>query len=100
MSIPDNSKMGVDETDDQAFDFAVEIAQAFQPYLEAAVLRLGSQYPSLRFLVRDAVIAVAGATPENQSEIRKAVLHAVYREKIYAETLPMRQALVAAVTAS
>jgi len=31
-------------------------------------------------------------------EIDQAVLHAVYREKIYADTLEMRRSLVAALT--
>jgi hypothetical protein len=31
--------------------------------------------------------------------VRKAILHTIYREKIYAETLSMRRALVETVTA-
>ncbi|GLS29394.1 hypothetical protein GCM10007937_11020 [Mesorhizobium albiziae] len=76
----------------------VEIAEAFHPYMDAAVLRLQSQHPYASFDIADHGIVVTDSAGIGDIEIRKAVLHAVYRERIYAETLSMRLALVAAVT--
>jgi hypothetical protein len=41
---------------------------------------------------------LAGAEPRMVPELRRDVLYTLYREKIYAETLPMRQALIREVT--
>lgn len=45
------------------------------------------------------LIDVACISSNDLDDVRKSVLHAVYREKIYVETLPLRQALIEAVTA-
>lgn len=62
------------------------------------MLRLQTLYPGCQFAWRDGGISKRGSSDLTEERFRKDVLHAVYREKIYAETLLMRQALVAAVT--
>jgi hypothetical protein len=81
------------------FIVVVEIPPQFRTYVPAALLKTQIQYPSYRFVGDGDAVTVRAAADRNDDELRKSVLHAVYREKIYAETLPMRQALVAAVTA-
>ncbi|KUM27556.1 hypothetical protein AU467_16800 [Mesorhizobium loti] len=62
------------------------------------MLRLQALYPACRFARREGGISIRGSSDLTEERFRKDVLHAIYREKIYAETLTMRQALVAAVT--
>lgn len=60
-------------------------------------MRLRVHYPSLDFSINDDGIVLSGITDIDPEMLRSAVLHLVYREKIYAETLSMRQSLLAAV---
>lgn len=76
----------------------VEIAPQFRAFVPAALLRLQVLYPSLEFSSDAALVTVSALNGFEYTEIRKSVLHAIYREKIYTETLPMRRQLVAAVT--
>ena len=78
---------------------AVEIPHDFQRFVEGALIRLKIQYPSLRFSTSGQGIEVGELPPDRLDELRKNILHAIYREKIYSETLPLRHALINAVTA-
>lgn len=75
----------------------VLVATAFEKYLDAAALRLAGQFPSLLFHKTDVGLIVSGPIPGDEMKIRKAVLDAIYREKVYTETLSMRQALIRTV---
>jgi hypothetical protein len=77
----------------------VEIPQNFRSFVDGALLRLQAQYPSLRFLATATGIEVASFPAGEFDDLRKNILHAVYRERIYVETLPLRKALIGAVTA-
>ena len=67
-------------------------------FLDTALARLGYLHPMLVFERRRDEIIIIGAPSQQEAELRRDVLYALYREKIYAETLPMRQALLGAVT--
>jgi hypothetical protein len=84
--------------DTVAFDFVVDIPPRFYEYLDAALLRIQALHPDSQFSRSGCAISVRARDGHSEAQIRKTILHAVYREKIYAETLAMRQALVAAVT--
>lgn len=77
----------------------IEIPQGFQRFVEGALMRLQVQYPSLRFSASSQGVAVEEIPPDRLDDLRKNVLHAIYREKIYLETLPLRHAMIGAVTA-
>ncbi|CDX52137.1 putative Rhodospirillum photometricum DSM 122 draft genome sequence [Mesorhizobium plurifarium] len=79
-------------------DFVVEIPPHFEEYADAAMLRLRALYPACRIARQDGEISVRSSGCFAEDQFRKDVLHFVYREKIYSETLTLRQALVAAVT--
>lgn len=70
----------------------IPVEAPFRSYLSSAATRLGYLYPELLFTVRDDAVEVTGAVEE--SVMRREVLHAVYREKIFAETLPLRRTLI------
>ena len=76
----------------------VTIPASFGPYVDAALVRLRTLHPGLRFLRRKEAIAIESEGRGLEAGIEADVLHAVYREKIYAESLEMRRSLVAAMT--
>lgn len=55
-------------------------------------------YGSYRFDRTVEGIRVCSSSGSIDPTVERAVLHAVYREKIYADTLEMRRALVATLT--
>lgn len=75
----------------------IELSAVFFDYRDTAIIRLQERYPSLDFTKNDIGILVSGLTEAQGTSVRSAVLHGVYREKIYAETLPMRHSLFAAI---
>jgi hypothetical protein len=78
--------------------FVVEIPPQFEKYADAAMLRLQALYPNCRLSGKGGTISIGSSGGIAEEQLRKDILYAVYREKIYAETLVTRQALVAAVT--
>ena len=69
-----------------------------RPHAELATARLGYLYPKMTFSHKAGTIVVSNDTEIHEIKIRRDVLYALYREKIYAETLSMRQSLVAMVS--
>lgn len=76
----------------------VDIPPQFETYVVTTLLRIRAQYPSYIFAEDSGVVTIRGPVGIDEDVFRKSILHAIYREKIYAETLSMRQALVSAVT--
>ena len=79
-------------------ELTVEIPPCFDSFVEPALLRIRTLYGGYRFDRTVGGIQVRGAAVNIDPAIEQAVLHAVYREKIYADTLGMRRALVATLT--
>ncbi|RUW53631.1 hypothetical protein EOA32_08590 [Mesorhizobium sp. M1A.F.Ca.ET.072.01.1.1] len=80
------------------FEVVVQIPPRFDKYVDAAMLRIQSLYPACRLSRIDGAISIGSSGSVTEDHLRGTVLHALYREKIYAETLSMRQALFRAVT--
>lgn len=76
----------------------VVIPALLQPYSELAIARLGYLYPAARFALCDDYIEVTGEFDVTEETIAKEINYALYRERIFAETLSMRQDLISAVT--
>ncbi|TPL51528.1 hypothetical protein [Mesorhizobium sp. B2-4-6] len=79
-------------------EFVVDIPPQFEKHADAAMLRLQALYPNCRLVWKGDTISIGSSGGIAEDQLRKDILHAVYREKIYAETLVTREALVAAVT--
>ena len=77
----------------------VEIPPQFEPFISAALLRVQVLFPALTVRQNGTDITIGGGDPVEEGNVRKVLLHAIYREKIYAETLSMRRDLISAVTA-
>jgi hypothetical protein len=78
----------------------IPVSEVLRPYADLATVRLGYLYPKISFSCQVETILVSSKTEIDEIKIRRDVLYALYREKIYAETLSMRQALVTMVSAS
>ena len=90
MDLQTDSPLRADEQNVERTLFAVE--KVFHPHLPSAATRLGYLYPKLCFEVTAAGMEVSGEFDE--SILRREILHAVYRERIFAETLPLRRTLI------
>ncbi|MFD9899695.1 hypothetical protein ACFWXH_07215 [Mesorhizobium sp. NPDC059054] len=75
----------------------VAIAPQFEAFVSSACVRFQVQFPELTVRIENGMAEISGCN-RRSSDIRRAFLHTLYREKIYAETLPLRANLVAAVT--
>ncbi|MBN8918193.1 MAG: hypothetical protein J0I31_21590 [Rhizobiales bacterium] len=75
----------------------VEVPESLWMHVDAALVRLQAQFPTAVFRRCNQGIATDLSGTASTVGPRSAVMHAIYREKIYAETLPMREALLFAV---
>lgn len=83
--------------DQEARSLSVEIPQIFRPYTNSTIVKLIALYPSLDFFFDDEILNVRKVDVTSISDIRTAIAHQLYREKILVETLSMRKALLSAV---
>ena len=70
----------------------------FRPYIQTAIQRLLYLYPAIRFEATPGGISVGDDSGIASDSLVRDIRYTLYREKIYAETLPMRCALVEVVT--
>jgi len=75
----------------------VRVAPPLQPYVDQALTRLAYLYPRVKFAAVPGGILIEEERAVEVNELARNVHYALYREKIYAETLPLRRALVEAV---
>lgn len=84
---------------DASLNVVVDIPPQFADYLDVALVRLQAILPDCQLAKVGRAISVHVPESLSREQVRRTILHTVYREKIYAETLPMRYALVEAVIA-
>ncbi|MFT3988985.1 hypothetical protein [Aestuariivirga sp.] len=77
-----------------------EIPEPLQPFIEVAIGRLGYLHPEWTLSTTEAKISMDAAQGLDLGKARREIFYALYREKIYAETLSMRRSLLAAVAGS
>ena len=77
----------------------VEVADELVSHLPLALARIGYLFPE--WLIQEAAGTVrVTAQGASAAQIRTEVLHALYREHVFAETLEMRRKLMAMVTSA
>lgn len=76
----------------------VDFSPQLLEHAGTALARLGYLFPDLTFRKTSDGVEVVGELGHRAETIAKEVRYAFYREKIYAETLPMRRQLIDAVT--
>jgi len=76
---------------------AVEIPESFSSFMDATLVRLQAIYPGIGWQIQGRSIIATPSGPADITKLRSEVLHTVYREKIYEDTLSMRRSLLGAV---
>jgi len=76
----------------------IPVEESFRPYADAALTRLRYLYPAVTFTLDENGIKVEGDPAALTDALAREANYALYRDKIYAETLPMRRALIETVT--
>ena len=79
---------------DDPFLFTFLIESPLEPYVPAAIVRLGYLHPSWEIEFSESSIRVRSALETGKPLVQREVFHSVYREKILAETLDMRRDLL------
>lgn len=76
----------------------VYVAPAMLPYVEPTLARLRYVHPHAQFKLAGNIIKITCPAGTSMTDLKRDVQYTLYREKIYAETLPLRRALIDAVT--
>ena len=77
---------------------AIPIDAAFELYLENTVARFAYLRPEVKLEVQDhRVVMKVAASEEEMANVTQDFRFCLYREKIYRETLPLRQTLIQGV---
>lgn len=74
----------------------IEIDAAHHPYLAAAIIRFNALHAGVRVTHSDEITLSDDGTASVDALLAD-FQHCLYREKIYAETLPLRRALISGV---
>ena len=69
----------------------IDIPEGFCKYLDAAVVRLTYLFPDFDFSATNGVIVVKASSDEQLREVKREIMHQLYRERIYSETLSVRR---------
>lgn len=67
----------------------VDVPKGLQIYVDQVLGRLGYLYPDVAFAQMDGCLSAT--LPSNTTLTTRDILHQLYREKIYQDSLPMRQ---------
>lgn len=71
----------------------ISIAPDFQEYIPTAILRLKYLFPDIECEPVPDGIRVVGTKDIGEARLSREITYQVYREKIFRETLPLRQNL-------
>ncbi len=75
--------------DDLTASIEVNVPAGLLDYVDQVLVRLGYLYPDVEFT--EAGGRLSAALPAGGTLTAREILHQLYREKIYQESLPMRQ---------
>ncbi len=82
----------------QSIPSRIEIPQQFLPYLADTIIRFKYLRPDVELETGEGFVLLSGAHVSLSASIEREFLFCLYRQKVYAETLPLRSALIAGVT--
>lgn len=88
--------MGRERMAEDEATISIDVPEAFRPYAEAVVLRLGYIFPENPAILTGSRVQIR-APSDREPQFRREVTHLLYREKVYSETLPVRRALFQAL---
>ena len=70
--------------------FKIELSDNLMPYVGSAIARLGYLHPDVEFKAVADGLEANIPDDHNATTVRRNIYYTIYREKIYAETLPLR----------
>ena len=70
---------------------SIEVPNEFKRYVPAVIVRLTYLYPDCEFSDDDGAVSVMVNGYHQFGELKKEVMHQIYRERIYSETLSVRR---------
>ena len=77
----------------------IEFPSQFAPYLSDAVVRFRYLNPGIQVKTGDGFVLISSTGADLMSnDLERQFLFCLYRQKVYAETLPLRTTLIAGVT--
>lgn len=82
--------MGAQTASSGPVEFEIEIEPLFAPYMADAAVRLGYVERDFSLMVTGSSFRVTAASPVDRAAIARKINHALYREKIRAESAPLR----------
>ncbi|MFK0332712.1 hypothetical protein ACIQUB_16435 [Rhizobium sp. NPDC090275] len=82
----------------QSIPLRIEIPPQFLPYLSDTIVRFRYLQPDIELEMGKGFVLLSKADAPPASGLDRDFLFCLYRQKIYAETLPLRSALIAGVT--
>ena len=74
-----------------------QVTAPFHPYIDACIVRLSYLYPDLDLSSDGSSVFATGRVKTASNDIKSEIAHALYREKIFADTLGIRTAIHAAL---
>jgi hypothetical protein len=72
---------------------SIEVPSTLHIHIDGALVRLHYLYPEQRFTKSETGLQINVSNDCNATDLATNVRQEIYREKIYAETLPMRRSL-------
>lgn len=75
-------------------ELIIEVPEVFVTYIDAVIVRLGYLKPDLQLFAHNGTIRSPLANTADAEKIKREVMHMIYRERIYSETLELRQTLL------
>lgn len=76
----------------------IDVPSGFDSVIERSLIRLRARFARHRFERRcEGIFVLTDDEATDPDQVRSAVLHTLYRERIFTETLSMRETLLAAV---
>jgi hypothetical protein len=76
----------------------IDVPEAFRAYLDVAIARFQVLHPGVLIEHCHPAIRISEVGSLGASNAQRELLHLLYRERIYTETLPMRHSLLRALT--
>lgn len=80
-------------------EVAIKVPNEFQPYAEAASMRMRYVFPNWEVVVESSTIRLGNVEPDTEADARREVVFALYRERIRSEGAPLRELLLRSVMA-
>lgn len=79
-------------------DIALKIPAIFEAYVDIAIVRFQYLYPEVNIQQNGLEISYEENKSHSNDDLKQEILHLIYKEKIYAETLEIRNSLYRSIS--